>query len=229
MYWLDIKSSWNCRKAGETAFERTRLRSLGSKKAAAGTCGHGCWGVRTPAQSPVFHWGSQECPRSESGWAWDMWPPLGWRGWWEVDLLLQLFSLEAGTWISGCSTSTNVRVQAMPQKEIEAGKKYWELGKDAVWKTALLSDPISFASTSWQMTMLLDRSKDECPLGTAVWIFLFPHFLCISKWGSFSLNPIYFFPGGICLSLVPSFSYSISLSLSLSSWALRASSFTNYF
>ena len=35
MYWLDIKSSWNCRKAGETAFERTRLRSLGSKKAAA--------------------------------------------------------------------------------------------------------------------------------------------------------------------------------------------------
>ena len=84
MYWLDIKSSWNCRKAGETAFERTRLRSLGSKKAAAGICGHGCWGVRTPAQSPVFHWGSQECPRSESGWAWDMWPPLGWRGWWEV-------------------------------------------------------------------------------------------------------------------------------------------------
>lgn len=35
MYWLDIKSSWNCRKAGETAFKRTRLRRLGSKKAAA--------------------------------------------------------------------------------------------------------------------------------------------------------------------------------------------------
>jgi len=32
----------------------------------------------------------------------------------------------------------------MPQKETEAGKQYWELGKDAVWETALLSDPASF-------------------------------------------------------------------------------------
>ena len=63
---LDIKSSWNCRKAGETAFKRTRLRSLGSKKAAAvrkvvgqehvGTAAGECV---PPTQPPVLHWGSE--------------------------------------------------------------------------------------------------------------------------------------------------------------------------